>query len=80
MNNTHTPSKRQLADDIERNVDIDYIHFLTSLCDDEVERILSCTETTNSPQPPPLKRQRPFHSRTDALIHVLNEEYTCELE
>ena len=74
--NIQTPSKRQLADDIERGVDIDYIHFLSSLCDYEVERILSCTEESISPKPPPVKRQRPFQSRMD----VLNEEYTCVAE
>ena len=51
-----------------------YLHFLSSLCDEEVKRILSESDT-NSPQPPPVKRQKPFHSRTDALIQVLNREY-----
>lgn len=52
----------------------DYLLFLSSLCDEEVERLLSESDT-NSPQPPPLKRQKPFHSRTDTLIQVLNREY-----
>jgi len=52
----------------------DYLLFLSSLCDEEVERLLSESDT-NSPQPPPIKRQKPFHSRTDALIQVLNREY-----
>ena len=76
MDNTHTtPQKRDLAREIEMDLSINYLHFLSSLNDKEVERILSCTEDTNSPQPPPIKRQKPFHSRTDTLIQVLNREY-----
>ena len=75
-NNTKTtpPSKRNLAEEIDMDTIINCLHFLSSLCDEEVENILSESDT-NSPQPPPLKRQKPFHSRTDALIQVLNREY-----
>ena len=74
MNNTHTTpqSKRNLAREIEMDTKTNYLHFLSSLCDEEVENILSYTK---SPQPPPVKRKKPFHSRTDALIQVLNREY-----
>ena len=74
INNTQTTpqSKRNLAKEIEMDTTINYLHFLSSLCD--VKRILSESDT-NSPQPPPIKRQKPFHSRTDALIQVLNREY-----
>ena len=75
MDNTHTtPQKRNLAKELEMDITTNYLHFLSSLCDEEVERILSESDT-NSPQPPPVKRQKPFHSRTDALIQVLNKEY-----
>jgi hypothetical protein len=75
MDNSHTtPQKKTLSREIEMDTTTDYLLFLSSLCDEEVERLLSESDT-NSPQPPPLKRQKPFHSRTDTLIQVLNREY-----
>ena len=76
--NNHTQttpnSKRNLAKEIEMDITTNYLHFLSSLSDEEVERILSQSDT-NSPQPPPIKRPKPFHSRMDAFIQVLNREY-----
>ena len=67
-------TKRQLAQEMEKIEDPFYLNILTSLSDKEVIQILSESDP-NSPQPPPLKRQRPFYSRADKLIQELNENY-----
>ena len=78
--NTPSPinTQRQLATAMNQFTDQDIINIdlLSILTDKEVEVIHILSESdTNSPQPPPIKRQKPFHSRTDALIQVLNQEY-----